>query len=119
MATPIPDDFSRIDPTSPVRTRPSPGVQVIKTRRHVLRAIAEKHETLGGAPGEPKVAKVFYVGRASQKYNQLGGPNGFLGWPVSDALPDRLERFPSNCMDPTLVIFGEKRLSAYRHHTYE
>jgi putative transposase len=30
-----------------------------------------------------------------------------------------LERFPSNCMDPTLVILGGKRLSAYRHHTYE
>jgi hypothetical protein len=118
--TPIPEDFGQIDATSPVPTGPSPGVQVIKTLRGIRRAIAEKHEALGGEPGEPKVAsdveglisirggffrefkhgtiffhsavgKAFYVGRASQRYNQLGGPNGFLGWPVSDALPDRLD----------------------------
>lgn len=35
--------------------------------------------------------EAFFVGHANQKYRQLGGPAGHLGWPISDDLQDPAE----------------------------
>jgi uncharacterized protein with LGFP repeats len=32
--------------------------------------------------------EAFYVNRAEQRYAQLGGPQSFLGWPISDDVAD-------------------------------
>jgi len=43
--------------------------------------------------------EAFFVGHAEQKYRQLGGPGGHLGWPISDDQPDRAE--PSGAVGVT------------------
>jgi hypothetical protein len=93
------------------------GDDLISDRVLAPPAIERKRVALGGSAGEPLIPgpeglieissgfvrhfangaiyfnraigeEAFYVSRAWQRYDQLGGPNSFLGWPISDDLPD-------------------------------
>ena len=98
----------------------NPGNDLISDRVLAREAIERKRVALGGSAGEPVIPgpeglieisggflrhfahgtifvnraigeEAFHVNRAWQRYDQLGGPNSFLGWPTSDDLPDPQE----------------------------
>lgn len=92
--------------------RQSPSLIINESLKLADEKIQEKWHSLGGAPGLPKIpgragliaagkgfyreyvtgSRIYYseqgtvqvYGAIGEKYNQLGGPDSWLGWPLSD-----------------------------------
>ena len=110
-----------VDPGSLIPTGPSGSATAIRELERATRAIDAKRARLGDVTGPPLIPdgisavksipggfvreffsgsiyfnrsvadEAFFVGHPDQKYRQLGGPAGHLGWPVSDDQQDPAE----------------------------